>query len=276
MPGLLLPLLLTALPDGGVLLARPVALSADHLQVLNKEHRAVYSGHAKAVRDTTTLTCDALEVQYEAGQDVTRIIARGSVEAVDGERWARGNEAVYENATGVLTIHGQPQARQGKRTVEGEEVVFTTGTDTLVVTQARTRVEDEQAPGAEARLSIDADTLTLESAKAQAVWRGHVRARRGPTLLLAPELTAHYDEGGAISRVEARGGVEVTERDRWARGQRADYEVRSGVLVVTGRPEARQGKSHLKGTRVTFRSGADVIEVEHATTVIAVDRSTKK
>ncbi len=274
MTSLLLAALLAA-PDAGAVLSRPVEVTAEKLEVLNKEQRAVYSGRARAVRDSTTLTCDRLEVLYGANREVTRILARGNVEAVDGDRWARGDEADFDNQTGVLVVRGSPQARQGKREVAGDEVTFTTGVDRLVVTKARTRVEDEQAAGAEQRVLIDADTLTLESARNQAVWRGHVRARRGATTLTAPELTAFYEEDGTVTRVEARGGVEATEKDRWARGQRAVYEVKPGVLVVTGKPEAKQGRNRMRGTKVTFKTGSDVVEVENAVTVLEVERKPK-
>lgn len=270
--------LLLAAPDAGVLTARPVQVSADKLEVSNKEQRATYTGHAKAIRDTTTMTCERLIVEYGADHEVTRILARGNVEATDADRWARGDEADYDNATGTLVLRGNPVARQGKREVLGQLVTFVTGTDRVVVDKARTRADDEKGPTRDGgvpqvqRITIDADRLVLDEQRNVATWSGHVVARRGETTLLAPELVATYDEQGTITRVNARGGVEATERDRWARGQRGDYDVARGVLVVTGQPQARQGKNRMKGTKVTFFSGTDFIEVENATTVIEVDK----
>lgn len=269
----MLPLLLAlaALPDAG-LPARPVLIGADHLDVQNKQHRAVYKGHAKIIRDSTTITCDELEILYDAknGTDISHVLAHRNVEATDGARWAKGDEADYDNATGVLVVTGHPVARQGVREVQGEVVTFTTGTDTVVVTKAKTRSEENTQ-----KLAIDADTLTLENPASLATWRGHVRARRGPTLLLAPVLIAHYDDAGTVTHVEAHGGMEAFEADRWAKGRDATYDVKTGVLVVTGNPEAKQGKTHVKGTRVTFTTGQDVIDVEHATTVIEVEKKAK-
>ncbi len=260
----LLVLLLLAAPDAGVAPARPVTISADRLELFNRESRAVYTGHARAVRDTLTLTCDRLEVFFTADRQVQRIVASGDVVAVDGDREARGEQAEFQNDTGVLTVRGNPRGRQGLREVEGELVTFTTGTERLEVTQAKTRAAQADAQ----RLSIDADLLVLENPKAEARWLGHVKAVRGKTTLLTPELLATYDDAGTITRVQAKGGVEATEGDRWARGQRGDYDVQKGVLVVTGKPEARQGKSRMRGTKVTFFSGTEFLEVENATTVI--------
>jgi len=272
----LLLLLLLAAPDGGVLLERPMVITADKGVGKSREKHAEYQGHVKVVRDTTTMTCDRLEVLYGAeGGQITRILGHGNVEAVDGDRWAKGEEADFDNLTGVLVVTGHPEARQGKREVVGEVVTFTTGADRVHVTRPKTRLEDEKAPGADKRIAIDADELTLESAKKEAVWKGHVHARRGPTTLTAPELTAFYDDAGEVTRVDARGGVEVTEADRWAMGQFATYDVASGLLVVTGKPQARQGKNRMKGTKVIFRTGSDVIEVEKAETIIDMEKKKK-
>lgn len=271
MTSLLLSLLLAA-PDGGVLLSRPVAIKADKFEFFKKEARALYSGHAVAVRDTLTMTCDQLEVFLHPKGDIDHLVARGNVHAIDGEREAWGDEAEFINETGVLTLHGKPHGKQGAREVEGEVVTFTTGIDRLVVTKARTRVKEPK----DQRVSIDADLLTLEGAQNTAKWTGHVHAVKGKTTLLAPEVTAHYDTQGEIERVLARGGVEVTEVDRWARGQNADYDVPRGVLVVTGKPQARQGKTRMSGTKVTFFTGTEFLEVENATTVIEADKKKGK
>ena len=142
----------------------------------------------------------------------------------------------------------------------------------MIVTKARTRMKEPK----DQRVAIDADLLTLEGPKNEAKWTGHVHGVKGKTTLLAPEVTAHYDEAGDVDRVLARGGVEVTEGDRWARGQNADYDVPRGMLVVTGKPTARQGKTRMKGTKVTFMTGAEFLEVENAVTVIEVDKKKVK
>jgi lipopolysaccharide export system protein LptA len=266
---MLLAMLLAFAPDAG-LLARPLEVSADKLDLLNREGRAIYSGHAKAIRDTTTVTCDSLTVFYGTGsktREVARIEAVGHVEAVDGERHATGQSATYDNLTGILTVRGDPRAQLGTRTVAGQLVTFTTGLDRLEVQQARTLAPNESSAKGET-VEIDADRLVLEGTQSTAVWKGNVRARRGTTLLKAPELTAHYDAKGTVTRVQARGGVEATDADKWARGQRADYDNAKGVLVVTGQPEARQGLNRMRGSRVTFVTGKDTVEVENAVTVL--------
>lgn len=250
----------------GALLSRPVEITADKLEVLDREHKAIYRGHAKAVRDSTTLTCDTLTVFYSEAREVQRIEADGNVEAVDGDRHAWGDHADFDNATGVLKVTGSPRAQSGERKVTGDEITFTTGVDRLDVTKPKTT--DQQ-------VMIDADHLVLDADKKVATWTGHVNAKKTTTTMRAPTLVARYDDKGTITRVEARGGVVVTDKDRWARGARADYDAAAGRLVVTGKPEAKQGASHITGRSVTFVSGSDVLEVEDARSVIDVKEKPK-
>jgi lipopolysaccharide transport protein LptA len=262
-------------PDAGTpLLARPVKVSADTLDVFGKEHRAVYSGHAKAIRDSTTLTCDQLTVFYAEDQSVSRIEAHGHVLAVDEHREAGGDDATYDNQTGILVVTGNPQAKSAGRRVAGTRVVFTTGIDRVEVENPRSVVDDAGPHARGERLEIDADHLVLDQQKSEATWTGKVKARKATATLKAPTLVAYYDEHGEVTRVDAKGGVEVTDADKWAKGQRATFDNQAGLLVVTGKPEARQGGSRMKGSRVTFKAGSEKLIVDDVESVI--DTSEKK
>ena len=90
---------------------RPVDVTADKLEVRMKEDRAIYSGHVKAIRDSTVLTCDSMTVEFVPGQsEVKRIVAQGHCEAVDKERFASGETAEYYNDTGLLIVRGNPHS----------------------------------------------------------------------------------------------------------------------------------------------------------------------
>jgi len=263
-------------PDAGTLFSRPAQITASHFQVLNKDLKLEYTRDVKVVRDTLTMTCDRLIVEYGADHEVTRMLARGNVEAVDQGRWARGDEADYDNNTGVLVIRGNPQARQGKREVTGDLVTFVNGSEQVVVTKAKTRVENQLDGGAVDKIAIDADSLLLDDRQSLATWTGHVKAKRADTTMVAPKMTATYDDQGAITRIEGMGGVEATQGNKWAKGQHADYDAQRGVLVVTGNPEARQDRNRMRGTKVIFYQGSDLLEVENVTSIIEVEKKQKK
>jgi lipopolysaccharide export system protein LptA len=68
----------------------------------------------------------------------------------------------------------------------------------------------------------------------------------------------------------------VRDGEKWARGDRAEFDNVRGVLVVTGNPEARQGPNFMRGTKVTFVVGKDTLEVENARTVFETERGVPK
>jgi len=113
-------------------------------------------------------------------------------------------------------------------------------------------------------VEITADRLEIAGKRNEAIWAGHVRVKRGPTRLRCDRLIAHYSNAQEITRIECIGSVEAEDGNRWAKGERAEFDNVAGVLVVTGNPEARQGPNHMRGTKVTFRVEQDTLEVENA------------
>jgi lipopolysaccharide export system protein LptA len=115
---------------------------------------------------------------------------------------------------------------------------------------------------------VDITAGLVSGGRDSAVFTGNVRAKHRTLELRCEKMTAFYTQGREVKRVECTGGVEAQDGDRFARGERADYSVDSGVLVVTGSPEARQGTSSVTGTKVRLTLGSERIEVENARIVI--------
>jgi lipopolysaccharide export system protein LptA len=118
------------------------------------------------------------------------------------------------------------------------------------------------------KVEVQSDRLELQGKSNQAVWVGHVRAKRGDTALSCDRLIAHYTQDQQISRIECVGSVEIVDGNRWAKGERADFDNVKGVLVVTGAPEACQGPNYMKGTKVTFHMDKDLVEVQDPKVII--------
>jgi lipopolysaccharide export system protein LptA len=164
-----LALLLWALtaPDAGVstaapALKNPVTITADKLQVLNKQRQAIYTGHVVAVRGPTRIRCGRMIATYSQAQEITRIECTGGAEVEDRDRWASGDRAIYEVSTGVIEMTGDPQARQGPNTMSGDRVLFDLSKDTLEVEKPRATFELSQKKGARPRplATPDAGTPT--------------------------------------------------------------------------------------------------------------------
>lgn len=118
------------------------------------------------------------------------------------------------------------------------------------------------------QIAIKADRLEIQGRGNQAVWVGHVRAKRGDTQLSCDRLVAHYTADQQISKIECIGSVEIVDGNRSAKGERAEFDNVRGILTITGNPEAKQGVNHMKGTRVTFYMERDLIEVQGAEAII--------
>lgn len=111
-------------------------------------------------------------------------------------------------------------------------------------------------------VQISADLITGE--KTQAVLTGNVKVKHRTMDLRCDKMTAYYTQPRVVTRVVCTGGVQAEDGDRMARGERAEYDVGSGVLVVTGSPEARQGTTYMRGTKVRLTLGSERLDVENA------------
>lgn len=125
-------------------------------------------------------------------------------------------------------------------------------------------------------VEITADKFEIRGKSQDATWVGHVKAIRGTTTLTCDRLVAHYTQAQEITHIQCLGNVEAQDGDKWAKGEKADFDNQAGVLVVTGSPEARQGQNHMKGTQVTFYVGKDLIEVQNAQIIFESQKPLKK
>jgi lipopolysaccharide export system protein LptA len=111
-------------------------------------------------------------------------------------------------------------------------------------------------------VQISADRI--EGERTQATLTGNVKATHRTMNLRCDRMIAYYTQPRVVTRVVCTGGVQAEDGDRMARGERAEYDVASGVLVVTGSPEARQGTTYMRGTKVRLTLGSERVEVENA------------
>ena len=115
----------------------------------------------------------------------------------------------------------------------------------------------------DAPIEIEADQLDIYDKKKIAIFKGSVRAKQGETLLNTATLTIHYAGGGAgtaqsITRLEASGGVKVSQKDQNATGDNAHVDMTTEVITLSGNVVLTQGGNVLRGSKLTInmRSGA--------------------
>ncbi len=115
----------------------------------------------------------------------------------------------------------------------------------------------------DAPIEVEADQLDIYDKKKVAIFTGNVIAKQGETQLNTSTLTIHYSGGGAgtaqsITRLEANGGVVVSQKDQKATGNRAFVDMTKEEITLSGNVVLTQGKNVLRGTElfIDMRSGA--------------------
>ena len=114
------------------------------------------------------------------------------------------------------------------------------------------------------RVEVEADRLTIDRGSRTARFEGSVVARYGALTLSCDEMTATYDERGAIASLEAKGRVGVRHGDVAAEARFARLDVKRKTLVLDGSPVVTRGPHRLTGKRVEVRLDTFAVEVLEA------------
>jgi lipopolysaccharide export system protein LptA len=114
------------------------------------------------------------------------------------------------------------------------------------------------------RVEVESERLTVDQGRRTARFAGKVVARYGELTLTCDEMTAAYDERGAISSLEAKGRVDVRRGDALAKAGTARLDVKRKILVLEGAPTVTRGPHRLSGKRVEIRLDTGAVEVLEA------------
>ncbi|MBM4378543.1 MAG: hypothetical protein FJ086_04475 [Deltaproteobacteria bacterium] len=228
-------------------LLEPVQLSGDVLELRQGDRTALYTGHVVAVRKDATLRCDTLTGWFDASNQPLRFDCVGHVQAVQRDTTVEGERAEFDNATGVVVVTGSPRATRGGVRVSGRRFRFDTVRDELSGEEPTT-VSD--STGSDGRpVTIRARAVRVDNARGTAVWTGDVRVLREGAVIRCQRLVAQSAPDGRLSRAACTGAARLDMAERWAEGERADYDVTSARVFVTGNPRAGDGVNLMNGTR---------------------------
>ena len=129
---------------------------------------------------------------------------------------------------------------------------------------------------------IEAATLEVRDKDKMATFSGDVRVKQGDTGMRCKSLIVFYDQdadddkggksmqsatpgpGGQqkIKRLEARGGVVVTQKQQTATGDLGIFDMKSNTVTLTGNVMMTQGKNVLRGDRLVVDLTSGVSRVE--------------
>ncbi len=101
--------------------------------------------------------------------------------------------------------------------------------------------QDPSAP-----VEISADQLSVDQTDGSAVFTGNVVIGQGEMRLSAARVVVVYTEdGGAIERMQASGGVTLVSGTEAAEAENADYTIGTGQIVMRGSVLVTQGQNAL-------------------------------
>ncbi|MEL6806813.1 MAG: LptA/OstA family protein [Pseudomonadota bacterium] len=107
--------------------------------------------------------------------------------------------------------------------------------------------QDTSAP-----VEVTADELNVDQTTGEAIFTGNVVIGQGDMRLSAARVVVIYrEETSGIQRMEATGGVTLVSGPDAAESQRADYDIDTGVIVMSGDVLMAQGQSALSADRMT-------------------------
>lgn len=233
-----------------VSLLEPVQLSGDGLELRQRERVAVYTGHVVAVRRDATVRCDVLTGFFDAASQLQRLECVGHAEAVQGDTHITGARADFDNVTGKVVVTGEPRATRAGVQLQGRRFTYDTVRDELFGDEPTTHADHTGSDGKP--VSIRARALRVDRARGTAVWTGDVRVLRSGATVRCDRLVAHSGPDGRLHKAACTGHARMDMDERWASGERADYDVPAARVWVTGNPMAGDGASEMTGSRFTL------------------------
>lgn len=128
-------------------------------------------------------------------------------------------------------------------------------------------------------VTIEADSLEIRDKDSYAVFQGNVVVKQGESTMRARELKVFYqgtirvspdskraktanDPAQRIRRIEALGGVVVTNKDQKAAGDRGVFDMPTNTATITGNVVVSQGPNVMRAERlvVDLKTGLSRME----------------
>lgn len=102
-------------------------------------------------------------------------------------------------------------------------------------------------------IEVTADSLSVNQESGRAVFDGNVIVAQGDLRLTAGQVEVVYGtDTSEIARLIASEGVTFVTADEAAEAQQADYDIATGLLVLTGDVLLTQGPSAISAAKMTI------------------------
>ncbi|WP_176597404.1 MULTISPECIES: LptA/OstA family protein [Sphingobium] len=127
----------------------PVNFTADRIEVQDRADRVIVSGHVEVTQAGMTLNAARMTVAYRNqpgggtgtnGVEIDRIDASGNVVVTKADQTAKGNVAIYDLNSKLITMLGNVSLTQGTNRLTGGRLV-------IDLTSGRSTVDGRAAAG---------------------------------------------------------------------------------------------------------------------------------
>ena len=134
----------------------PVDVAADRIEVQDRADRAIFSGDVVVRQSDLTLNAPRLTVAYSSagGIEIERIDASGGVVVKSPSETARGELAIYDLDSRLITLIGGVTLTRGESRVSGGRLV-------IDLTSGRAVMEGGGAPGVDGNGGRVTGTFTV-------------------------------------------------------------------------------------------------------------------
>jgi lipopolysaccharide export system protein LptA len=103
----------------------PIYITSDWMEVDQKKNTIIYKGRVVTIQSEMTMRSEILTAVYDPEmKQMKQIIAEGKVNAVQGNRIATGEKAIFDEKAKTVTLTGNPVMRQGNSQVTGSRIIY--------------------------------------------------------------------------------------------------------------------------------------------------------
>jgi lipopolysaccharide export system protein LptA len=103
----------------------PIYITSDWMEVDQKKNTITYKGRVVTIQSEMTMRSETLTAVYDPEmKQMKQIIAEGKVNAVQGNRVATGDKAIFDEKAKTVTLTGSPVMRQGNSQVTGSRIIY--------------------------------------------------------------------------------------------------------------------------------------------------------
>ena len=106
----------------------PIDISADSLEVLQNQKKAIFSGNVIAKQSDMTLKASKMTVYYSAkdttGKGISKIDVEGNVFLATAKETARGASGVYDVVNDFVTLNGNVVLTRDNNVLKGNKLEY--------------------------------------------------------------------------------------------------------------------------------------------------------